>query len=311
MHLSSPDDAIEFAREEFKRIFVEDREILSLCRECAHLFLPDGPTAALQICERIRVSLRENLPLSLVRVGDGEGNALGMTKVPLQAFQVSAFYKKFLSQNGAVIPLSEAVKLCSAIRKALCTGDIVGFRSFRADEYGLIRTRIEEGDAVSALGFLYAREFLQRGLIEGYWRAAVVTSAWIHLDILSYLDRLIYAAESIVIITGRAELQDQISLRLGSRLDAFIAIPVQGFIPQSPMQSHFFSAFPIVQRRLDRNLRGKLVLVGAGLFGKIYCHTAMQNGAVAIDMGSAFDVLAGLETRPVHKRYDIGALRWM
>jgi hypothetical protein len=51
--------------------------------------------------------------------------------------------------------------------------------------------------------------------------------------------------------------------------------------------------------------------VGAGLFGKVYCHTAKQDGAVAIDLGSAFDILAGLETRPVHKWYDISAMRWI
>jgi hypothetical protein len=66
-----------------------------------------------------------------------------------------------------------------------------------------------------------------------------------------------------------------------------------------------------VRQRLSRDLRGKLVLVGAGLFGKVYCHTARQHGAVAIDLGSAFDILAGLNTRPIHKAYDINAMRWI
>ena len=64
-------------------------------------------------------------------------------------------------------------------------------------------------------------------------------------------------------------------------------------------------------KRLNQDLRGKLVLAGAGLFAKVYCHAAKLNGAVAIDLGSAFDILAGLETRPAHKDRDINALRWI
>lgn len=53
------------------------------------------------------------------------------------------------------------------------------------------------------------------------------------------------------------------------------------------------------------------MLVGAGFFGKIYCHTAKMNGAVAVDLGSAFDVLAGLSTRPAHTSVDVKALSWL
>ena len=48
------------------------------------------------------------------------------------------------------------------------------------------------------------------------------------------------------------------------------------------------------------NLEGALVLVGAGIFGKIYCDVARNHGAVALDIGSAFDLMVGLMTRPVH-----------
>jgi hypothetical protein len=46
------------------------------------------------------------------------------------------------------------------------------------------------------------------------------------------------------------------------------------------------------------------VLVGAGIFGKKYCAVAKQHGAVALDLGSAFDILAGKRTRPVHSIAD-------
>ena len=40
-----------------------------------------------------------------------------------------------------------------------------------------------------------------------------------------------------------------------------------------------------------------LFLIGGGLFGKIYCNVAQVNGAVAIDIGSVFDALAGVKSR--------------
>jgi len=62
---------------------------------------------------------------------------------------------------------------------------------------------------------------------------------------------------------------------------------------------------------LRADLQGTLVIVGAGFLGKLYCDAAKNSGAVALDFGSAFDILAGMSTRPGHTRLDINALRWM
>jgi hypothetical protein len=47
---------------------------------------------------------------------------------------------------------------------------------------------------------------------------------------------------------------------------------------------------------------GVLVLVGAGLIGKIFIDCARSNGAVALDVGSVFDYLAGRKTRSIADR---------
>jgi hypothetical protein len=306
-----PVETMRFCRAEYQAIFMPDEEVLALCRAFAASFLPDGAAAAPKVCDRITSALRRQVPLSMVRVGNGEGNALGMTKHSISPPQQQTFYTEFVSQNGIEIPVQDAVRFCQDVRYALRSSDVVGFRSFRFDEGGMIRNAIERGDAYAALGFLYAREFLQEGLIEGYLHGKVITGAWLHLDILPFIDRLLEASEATVVITGRSELRDAFVSRLGSRLKAFISVPVQGFRPSSTLCSHFYSAFPVVCKRLNTDLRGTLVLVGAGLFGKVYCQVAKEHGAVAIDLGSAFDVLAGLETRPVHKRYDFSSLRWL
>jgi hypothetical protein len=285
--------------------------VRALCARNSQLFLPEGAAAAPVIANLIGAALRDRTPLSLQRVGNGEGNAVSMTKAERHPLQISTFFAEFVYQNGIAVPEEPASALCRDVHAALTSADIVGFRSFETDDHALISAAIKDEWAYAATGFLYAREFLQQGMMEMWWRRSVVTSAWIHLDLIPYLDDLVKAASSIIVITGRGELQEEMKSRLGDRLEEFIAVPVQGFHPTTPEESHMFSTFPVVRERLNRDLVGKLVLVGAGLFGKVYCHTAKMRGAVAVDLGSAFDVLAGLSTRPVHQRYDVNALRWL
>jgi hypothetical protein len=302
---------LDFIRMEFKKLFVNDDQLRSLCTRHASAFLPNGSAAVPIIFERIETCLRDRLPMSLLRVGNGEGNAIGMMSDPLHPLQISTFYQEFLSQNGVSIRLEDAARLCADVRTALNSADIIGIRGFVFDESVLIEEAIEREDAYAALGLLYARALAQQSLSAGYWRQSIITSAWFHLDVIPYLPEIVRAADSIIVITGRAELREEIKARFGGRLDDFVAVPVQGFVPPCPEQSHFFDVFPVVRKRLNQDLRGKLVLVGAGLFGKVYCDVAKKNGAVAVDLGSAFDVMAGLQTRPVHKRYDLNALRWI
>jgi hypothetical protein len=302
----------EFARAEFARIWLDNEELRRLCHTQAKGFWPIDREAAPLVCAKIIDALRDGTPLSILRVGNGEGNAVSMTKAPpLHPLQVSTFYQEFVSQNGIAIPQDVAIHFCSEVRAALSAADILGFRCFRKDEHAVIQNCIDRGDAYAALGFLYALEFLQQGISAGVWRQAIVTGAWIHLDLVPHLGRLIEGPNAIIVITGRVELKSEIQRRLGERLEELITVPVQGFQPSCLADSHFCSTFQSVRNRLRGDLRGKLVLVGAGLFGKVYCHEAKLSGAVAVDLGSAFDLLAGLKIRPVHDAYDTAAMRWI
>ena len=189
---------------------------------------------------------------------------MGMTKAaPLHPLLTSTFYEEFLSQNGIAVSQDAAIALCREIRTALNSADIIGFRSFGTDEATMIRNSIKGEWAYAALGILY--ELFQQGMTEGYWRRSVVTSAWIHLDIIPHLSTIFDRAESIIVITGRAELHDEARSRLGERLEAFITVPVQGFVPPSPEQSHLFSAFPDVRQRLSQDLRGARACSGRSI----------------------------------------------
>jgi hypothetical protein len=117
--------------------------------------------------------------------------------------------------------------------------------------------------------------------------------------------------KGVLVITGRDRLRDCFVAKIGNRLIDFIDVPVQGCIPDSFESSHYAARFDEVCHRLSRDLQGCVVLVGAGLFGKAYCDIAKQHGAAAIDLGSLFDALCGLHTRPVFSFYDFSGLDWI
>ncbi|HEX3885544.1 MAG TPA: hypothetical protein VHW66_23025 [Stellaceae bacterium] len=294
---------------------ISDEALESLCAIGSKGFFPLLPEAAPTIADYLINAIRDAIPTSLIRVGDGEGNALGVIAAPRHPANLESFNHKFISQNGLEIGEDEAFAFCQMIRDALVSADIIGFRScdrtILRSELAQISGNVEHGRFMPALGMTYARELLRAELVDGAYRDKIVTSAWIHLWLIPHLSRIMDAAESIIVITGQAELEDQFKSRLGRRLRSFLRIPVEGYRPKSRDDSHFHTVFPRIVDLLHTDLRGTLVLVGAGFFGKIYSQTARDSGAVAIDLGSGFDLLAGKETRPVHSNFAIQMLRWL
>jgi hypothetical protein len=305
-----------FARVELERTMVTDEALESLSTQRCQGFLPKRTEAAPIIAKQIIGWLKSETPASLTRVGEGEGSVLGLTGAGVRPEQLLSFNTKFLSRmNGTVLDEREAVAFCQTVRSAIISADIIGFRAFDRDfalsEMTQIRAAIEDGNENLALGLIYAREFLQIGLVNGSFVDKILTSAWIHLALIPYLPELMSSAQSVVVITGRAQLEQEFEKRLGDRLRWFLQVPTEGYRPATEEETHLREAFPQTLQILKADLRGALVLVGAGYFGKVYCQAAKTSGAVAVDLGSAFDVLAGIATRPSHRDYDLEALRWI
>lgn len=303
---------MDYCRSEFEKRFVDDDELGRLLANHRGICEPDGERAAIMLCDIIEDSLRDRSPLLFLRVGDGEGNAFGLTLPGEHAPpRLRSFVLRFYGHNGVGIPPSEATQFCAEVKDAFVTADVIGFRLFLNNERKAILDAIDRGMEHAALGMTYAREALVRGLSEGWLENKFITSAWLHLNLIPHLDRLLASASAVIVITGRSELQPSFASRLGPRLKEFISVPVQGFRPRSLGQSHFGKDFPEVKKRLEGDLRGVLVLVGAGFFGKVYAATARKSGAVAVDLGSAFDILAGLKTRPVHAAFPCDDYHWI
>jgi hypothetical protein len=133
-----------------------------------------------------------------------------------------------------------------------------------------------------------------------YWRApasvlcrsnVIVGENRLHRDLLTggYLNALIDEADRVVLVTCRTGVD------IG-RPASIIPVPEEAHT-LGRANGHV-SQFPAIRQEVKaRSGPGVLVLVGAGLFGKIYCMDAKEYGGVAIDIGSIFDVWAGVQSR--------------
>jgi glycosyltransferase GT-like protein len=293
----------------YRRLFVDDEVVVAAGAKCA-FFEPVGARAAPTIVARMKRALERQEPLSLVRVGNGEGNAISLVEEPASDPIFQGFDFEFVSQNGMSIGIEEAVSFSKKVVDAIKSADIQGYRIERVDEGALARQCLATLALSPALGITYARALFYRQLCDEKTKGTWFTNAWIHFDLIDHLNELFDSAKRVFVMTGRHELEGKLRDQLGSRLYRFARVPVQGYVPQSRSDSHF-EQFEEMRSLIRRDVQpGTLVLIGAGLFGKIYCQDAKDSGAVAIDMGSAFDLLAGVATRPIHRQIDLAAVRW-
>jgi hypothetical protein len=310
------DNRASFVWNEFRRIMLADTVVEQLCARYSKAFLPFQCEVAPVIARQLGELIRSGMSASLVRVGNSEGNVLALTNGgPAHPSKLLHFNAELFDQNGITLSEDEAHEFSTSLRTAIASADFIGFRFcdnlLMASEWDLIADRIKSGAARAAAGVLYAREFLQDGLTNNLFHRTTITSAWIYLGLIRHLDEIMDAARAVIIISGRPELRNGFQRRLGDRLRSFISIPGEGFRPRRDTDSHYRGHFPCVLQSLEAaDLRGTLVIVGAGLFGKVYCKAAKDSGAVAVDLGSGLDILAGLSTRPVHTKIDISASRW-
>jgi hypothetical protein len=305
-------DTMEFCRAVLAENFIFQPDLQLLALERSAGLSTEPPHSIDTLLRLVQQRLSTNQSFSMIRVGNGEGNAYGMT-LPLLSHDAmfATFCTEFNGQNHLGIGIEEAQIFSRRVIAAIDNADMIGFRSFRFDENASIERCIANGNAYAALGITYARQYLCDRLKAGRMQSKLITSAWIHLDLLSRFDELLAIGSKVIVITGRNELHEGFAARLGNRLTAFLSVPVQGFVPEILAASHYGHRFEEICDFLKQDLTGHLVLVGAGLFGKIYCEVAARHGGVALDLGSMFDVLSDHNTRPIFSVYNFEGQRWI
>jgi hypothetical protein len=276
--------ATSFTQAEFMRAEADD-VLLSLCLQECREFFPHRAEAAPIVTKRIIEFIRSETPGSLIRVGNGEGSVLGLTGHRSHPMQLKSFNDQFFRQDGTVLDEEKARALSSALRNALISGDIIGFRSVdrsgKGSELEEIKSFLERGNVNAATGLLYAREFMRDKLTQGELRDKILTSAWIHLALIPHLHEIMNVARNVVVISGRAELKEQFERRLGGRLRSFLSVPVHGSRPASEKESHCRA---LLARGVPRKTIATMRHAGCdadalrGRIGYAAAHTVMEDG---------------------------------
>lgn len=135
-----------------------------------------------------------------------------------------------------------------------------------------------------------------------------ICSIDVHYDFLTagYFDKLITGQHTLNYISCR-NLDSQFMQHWDLTVcNGFWIAPEAKFTSGYEGDVHYPTQFNKVQRWMDvvkADLR--ILLVGAGVIGKIYCNWWRDRGGIAFDIGSVFDEWAGLVTRGDGKGLDV------
>lgn len=271
----------------------------------------------------INHALKERSALALVRMGDGEGMALGQ-RDPFDP----QFAKMRLNHFGPACSAERAGEIAAALEEAFAAASIVGLRP----EAAILRLAPEDF-ALAPLDFMakyraafalrdrpfpgyksnlnYPAAFRLSQMAHQFVRIAPrlsgrPTLAWIHLKLLmsGALARLVRDAPALGLVTCRADVAATIAAfraaavppgptRIVDIPDIYAKAAAAGADP-----ADWLAAMERVPARIGSVSPGEVWLVGAGVLGKLACHHVAERGGIALDIGSAFDVWGGLMSRP-------------
>lgn len=277
-----------------------------------------------EISKVISCKLDMGEPLSLIRLGDGEGLLLSISDQSTETdFRYLAGH---LGAKG--MDLDYLLPLKNRLIQSIKGADIIGIRddiidvAFNPENFSL-----SHDDFLEAFRREFRLRQVERNLdYHGSRRIALLhkslsdmdlsegtqfCSAWFQYDYhnAGEIFKVLEQQDRIGLISCRPRLPGlleelfDISVNFHEIPDRFRDISLQKDAPDYVEQ---------LESVLKQNLvefPGMLYLVGGGLYGKLYCQLVKSQGGIALDLGSLFDAWLGIPSRPAVYRsmYESGA----
>lgn len=243
----------------------------------------------LSLVRATRQALQNRMPFSMVRLGHCEARFMGF-----QTF----FTKNSVSTSTRMqwglkdVPTPELVDLSRRVRHSAKTSDFIG----------VPKPNGKFGRFILLNNAIYS----EAQAFELFDESKRFVSANVHWD-LGLSDEfysLLNEQRRIILITSRdvqAKLHHYLDTKFGRKLRRVEAMLLPAEFRRS-YQSYDEPRYPAAFERILKALPemvspGVLVLVGAGIMGKIFCSRIRELGGVALDVGSLFDAWDGLNTR--------------
>lgn len=266
---------------------------------------------AVAVQTRLKAAIAARQPYSLIRLGDGEGRflafldpAMGSLMRPEehQAIGQSIWSNWFAADLAETGP-AQLTALRAALRASLEGADIIGLpleSRLTVDNYHL--------------GYLAYLDRYVSGILDRQPQI-MVADAFVNNELhrLSpFCADLLRGLDFIGVIGPHPALAGRLAAHLGIPAHATQLIPGEMRLPDRPEltrgRGHFPERYAAILREMTLPRPGAVVLVAAGLLGKIYCARVKELGGIAIDIGSVVDAWMGFNTRP--GQYD-KAQAWM
>lgn len=264
---------------------------------------------ALTMADIIVEAIRKREPLSVIRLGDGEG---GFLPCPPDLMQYRSedqahFFNAWWGRGGEP---DEIAHLEQVLAEAVEHADIVGIPDIEqlsryvtslADERLMLpRAHMMRGYA-RILG--HRLDAAERG------NRQILTSSHFHQSFVTWRlwDPLLQNAGSCSVITCHRALPAHLAGAFGIPIRRSYLVPPEAKWADAFAETASGRHFPDYFMHLRDNLEvrpGDLYLVAAGILGKVYCHWIKSAGGVAVDVGSLADHWCGYRTR-----YTIDALQ--
>lgn len=270
---------------------------------CSKLFSEPVSSGLVQV---IINALRNQLPFSVIRMGDGEMNIMTYSDYPQlptmssQAVKLSIHKREqsFKATHEWMFVLEKLMK--SAVREA----DVIGVLGLWRTNKNLTTQQFKEKLAKNIrgrFGHWVGLDYMTGLAQQGLFKQQIITTAHLYFSVNNQLSEILKHVQDVFLITGTTKAYDVLSLRQPCNRFHLITLPETGR-PLKNTGPYFFSE---TMNQLPSDMSGTLTLIGAGPWSEYYCSWVKQRGGVAIDIGSGFDLLVGNKVRPVHQKVDI------
>ena len=230
---------------------------------------------AFDVFARVVDALGERRPATVIRLGDGEGAVLGFPEHAGRG-DVDRFLRIWL--RTADVPIDALLGFVRELRAAVADADIVGLPREKQVATNRLWAAVEIAITTHGLG--------------GSWET---TDAALHrlLQHALLYRPLLAGREFVGLVTCREVSRDLAGLFGIGDIRAYL-VRGERDQPGNAVLPHFPDGYEAIREDLRVPYRGALFLVGAGAFGKVYCHWIKQRGGIALDIGSMFDSWAGI-----------------
>ncbi|WP_293103905.1 tetratricopeptide repeat protein [Moorena sp. SIO3I6] len=279
-----------------------------------------SPFDAYELTVKILDHIKNKIPLSLIRLGDGEGTFLDYDET----------FKDFQERDRDVakkcwwgdVNLSgyDCKNLSDNLKISIKNADILGipeyylffiFLSSNSIEKQLLEKNNGGGcrGLTAIINTLIDPKFYQEQ--DSYQLShQTLTSCYIHQDLEVWgLYRLIlnHLTECSV-ISCHEGISEVLMEKYGVTVKRLYQIPSESNYSQlfnykdQENYHHYPYYFQKISSELTVSYPGEVFLVAAGFLGKIYCNSIKNLGGIALDVGSIVDYWLNYSTRWIHRR---------